>query len=106
MDAASSIASGRKLAQELSLEYLETVKARKPSHVEAMERIRARAEFKQTKLRGWIKKIGQTAKGSVELVFVVPYEQRAEALELVNSYGVPLDFYLRLMGEPEPDADE
>jgi hypothetical protein len=34
---------------------------------------------------------------------MVPYEQRAEALELVNAYGMPLEMYIKLMGEKEPD---
>lgn len=94
---------GPELAQRLADEYAGTVRSGKPSYVEALERIRAKAVFKQTKLTGWIKKIGQTPKGAVEIVLVVPFEQRVEALELVVAYGMPLEMYIKLMGEKPPD---
>lgn len=97
--------TGRELANKLTIEYLETAKAGNPSHMEAMKRIRDKSPFTQTQLRGWVKKIGQTPKGIIELTIQVPYEQRAEALELINSYGLPLDIYLRLIGEEPPDGE-
>lgn len=34
---------------------------------------------------------------------MVPFEQRAEAFELVNAYGLPLDMYIKLINEEPPD---
>lgn len=100
------ISAGQALAQRLQDEYQNTVRQGTPSHIKAMENIRNKAQFKQTKWRGWIKRITQNNKGQMEILFIVPFEQRAEVLELINAYGLPLDIYIKLFGEPEPFDNE
>ena len=100
----TDIAAGRELAQRLQQEYISTTKAGSPSFIKAMENIRNKAQFKQTQWRGWIKRITQNNKGQMEILFIVPFEQRAEVLELINAYGLPLDIYIKLFGEAEPEG--
>lgn len=97
---------GRELAARLEEEYASTVQGGRPSHVEALERIRNKSEFRSTHWQGHIKKIAQNNKGQMEIVFVVSYEQRVEVLELINAYGMPLDIYIKLFGELPPEGFE
>jgi hypothetical protein len=41
----------------------------------------------------------------MEVLFIIPFEQRAEVLELINAYGMPLDLYIKLFGEAPPEDD-
>jgi hypothetical protein len=93
---------GRELAQRLEEEYATTAKSGTPSHIAAMDRIRKKSPFRKTIWHGWVKRISQNPKGQMEVMFIIPYEQRAEVLELVNAYGMPLDIYIQLFGEEEP----
>lgn len=95
---------GRELAARLEEEYAGTVRSGRPSHVEAMERIRQGSMFRQAHWQGHIKKITQNNKGQMEILFIVSYEQRAEVLELINAYGMPLDIYVKLFGELPPEG--
>ncbi len=97
------ITAARDLAKRLEAEYQNTTYAGSPSYIKAMENIRNKANFKQTRWRGWIKKITQNNKGQMEVLFIVPFEQRAEVLELINAYGLPLDIYIKLFGEEQPE---
>lgn len=96
---------GPELARRLADEYAGTVREGTPSHVAALERIRQSSPFRSTKWTGWIKKIQQNNKGQMEVLFIIPFEQRAEVLELINAYGMPLDLYIKLFGEAPPEDD-